>query len=291
MAKYLDQEGVTTLWGKVKELHDLNKDKHINTVKVGSVDAQMSEDTGTGYGQVVELPVTSDLTSAKDTDLVARAALKPMQDSIDALNDILVSKYTTFTLSVSPSTIEKGVDTAVNVTWKAQFNSVNENPTVISVKKGGEEISTDVTKNGTSCWSGQVNASTSFSASATVKGLAKTASASVTAYDPLYFFSSSLAEMTSAEILGISGNNKKVQNGGTITFNKGTLDVPVGEYLWVCVPSSKKLSSCVANDSVPYQFNAATTVSVDGKGDYNCYRLPNAVEGATLSNKYVFVIA
>lgn len=291
MSKFVDEEGVKTLWGQVKELHDLNKDKHINVVKVGDVNAFMTEDSATGYGQVVELPVTKDLTSAQDTDLVAKVALKPMQDSLDALNEVVIANYTKFSMSVSPSTIEKGVATSVNVTWNATFNNAKENPSVISVKKGGEEISNDATKNGTSCWTGEVSDSTSFSANATIKGLAKNASATVNAYHPMYFFASELAEMTSEAILGVTGNNKKIQNGGTITFNKGQLDVPVGQYLWVCVPSGKTLKQCVANDSVPYQFNEATVVMVDGKDNYNCYRLPNAVEGNVLSNKYVFTIA
>lgn len=291
MAKYLDQTGVSTLWGKVEELHDLNKDKHINKVKVGDVDASMTEDSDTGFGQIVSLPVTKDLSSAEDTDLVAKVALKPMQDSIDALNEVVIANYTKFSMSVSPSTIEKGVATPVNVTWNATFNSARENPSVIDVKKGGESISTNTTKNGTSCWTGKVSDTTSFSASATIKGLAKTASATVNAYHPMYFFASELAEMTSEVILAVSGNNKKVQNGGNVTFNKGQLDVPVGQYLWVCVPTGKTLKSCVANDSVPYQFNEATVVDVTGKNNYNCYRLPNAVEGNTLSNKYVFTIA
>lgn len=291
MAKYLDQTGVSTLWGKVEELHDLNKDKHINKVKVGDVDASMTEDSDTGFGQIVSLPVTKDLSSAEDTDLVAKVALKPMQDSIDALNKVVIAKFTNFTVSVNPSTIEKGVATSVNVTWYATFSTGKENPTVINVKKNGKSISTDTTKNGSVCWTGEVSAATSFSASATIKGIAKTALALVNAYHPMYFFASELAEMTSEAILAVSGNNKKVQNGGNVTFNKGQLDVPVGQYLWVCVPTGKTLKSCVANDSVPYQFNEATVVEVTGKDNYNCYRLPNAVEGDTLSNKYVFTIA
>lgn len=278
MAQYLDKEGVTTLWGKVLELDQENKDLHITKVVIGDEEIVPTADESAEYGQKIDLG----------------EVLTPMQDQLADLAETLYANYTKVSLSASGGPIEIGTPKNITLTARCTYNDAAENIKSLSLKRGGAsgtEISTDVGSNGTATYvDNNINATTSYHVTVTsVKGVTKTATASVSAYHPLYFFASPLAEMTSEAILAVSGTGKKLAGAGNQTFSNGQITLNAGDYLWVCVPQPRTLTNCVVNDSVPYSFNAATEVEVTGKTTYNCYRLPNAAE-ATVNQKYVFTI-
>ena len=278
MAQYLDKEGVTTLWGKVLELDQENKDLHITKVVIGDEEIVPSADESSELGQKIDLG----------------SVITPMQDQLADLAETLYANYTTVSLSASGGPIEIGSPKNITLTTRCTYNGAAENIKTLSLKRGGSsgtEISTDVGTGGTATHQDpNINATTSYHVTVTsVKGVTKTASASVQAYHPMYFFASPLAEMTSEAILTVSGTGKKLQGPGNVTFANGQITLNTGDYLWVCVPQPRTLTNCVVNDSVPYSFNAATTVEVTGKTTYNCYRLPNAAE-AIVNQKYLFKI-
>ncbi len=213
------------------------------------------------------------------------------QSDIDDINQVLFTQYTKTAITattVSGSRIfEKGVPTAINVNWYSYFNNILETPTSLLVKQGDTVISTEPKDHG----SKQVTLTegATFSVEATIKGVKKTASATVNAYYPKYFGCHAVdgvsEQITAAIVTGL------VKQDLTNTA-VGSYSIPVAEsnatYVWLCVPDSMSITEVMAGglEFDLYQetpnVNMAFEVNVNGVV-YKCYRSKNKPNAGTIN--------
>lgn len=185
------------------------------------------------------------------------------QADVDEINQILFTQYTALTMSRTPASFEKGVETAVTLNWSTKFNNQEITPDSIEVKKGSTVLTTDKTLK---TIGDNVSDTQAYSMTAVIKGITKTASVTVNAYYPMYFGASAKDALVSADVLALTKQPIKSSPAGNVT-----VEVGANEYLWLCVPSTMTINS-VKSGGFDVPMAAPVTVAVDGKGDYKCYR-------------------
>lgn len=185
------------------------------------------------------------------------------QADVDEINQILFTQYTALTMSRTPVSFEKGVETAVTLNWSTKFNNQEVTPDSIEVKKGSTVLTTDKTLK---TIGDNISDTQAYSMTAVIKGITKTASVTVNAYYPMYFGASAKDALTSADVLALTKQPIKSSPAGNVT-----VEVGANEYLWLCVPSTMTINS-VKSGGFDVPMAAPVTVAVDGKGDYKCYR-------------------
>ncbi len=191
--------------------------------------------------------------------------------ALNEINDVLFSQYTALTFSRTPSVIERGVNTKVTLTWNPTFNGAYEKPSALTVKKGGTTLTTDTSLKTIQDTAG-ITETTTYSIEATIKGIKKTASATVNAYYPMYFGGSASEEITSEELLALTKQSIKSSPAGQVT-----IPLTTGQYLWLCVPEGMSINGVGILNSSPVGLIAPVTVSVPNKGNYRCYRSDSAM--------------
>mgnify|MGYP007072982062 CR=1 FL=1 len=185
------------------------------------------------------------------------------QADVDEINQILFTQYTALTMSRTPASFEKGVETAVTLNWSTKFNNQEVTPDSIEVKKGSTVLTTDKTLK---TIGDNVSDTQAYSMTAVIKGITKTASVTVNAYYPMYFGASAKDALVSADVLALTKQPIKSSPAGNVT-----VEVGANEYLWLCVPSTMTINS-VKSGGFDVPMAAPITVAVDGKGNYKCYR-------------------
>lgn len=185
------------------------------------------------------------------------------QADVDEINQILFTQYTALTMSRTPASFEKGVETAVTLNWSTKFNNQEVTPDSIEVKKGSTVLTTDKTLK---TIGDNVSDTQAYSMTAVIKGITKTASVTVNAYYPMYFGASAKDALVSADVLALTKQPIKSSPAGNVT-----VEVGANEYLWLCVPSTMTINS-VKSEGFGVPMAAPVTVAVDGKGNYKCYR-------------------
>lgn len=185
------------------------------------------------------------------------------QADVDEINQILFTQYTALTMSRTPASFEKGVETAVTLNWSTKFNNQEITPDSIEVKKGSTVLTTDKTLK---TIGDNVSDTQAYSMTAVIKGITKTASVTVNAYYPMYFGASAKDALVSADVLALTKQPIKSSPAGNVT-----VEVGANEYLWLCVPSTMTINS-VKSGGFDVPMAAPVTVAVDGKGNYKCYR-------------------
>jgi hypothetical protein len=185
------------------------------------------------------------------------------QADVDDINQILFTQYTALSMSRTPTSFEKGVETEVTLNWSTKFNNQEVTPDSIEVKKGSTVLTTDKTLK---TIGDNVSDTQAYSMTAVIKGITKTASVTVNAYYPMYFGASAKDALASADVLALTKQPIKSSPAGNVT-----VEVGANEYLWLCVPSTMTINS-VKSGGFDVPMAAPVTVAVDGKGDYKCYR-------------------
>lgn len=196
------------------------------------------------------------------------------QADVDEINQILFTQYTALTMSRTPASFEKGVETAVTLNWSTKFNNQEVTPDSIEVKKGSTVLTTDKTLK---TIGDNVSDTQAYSMTAVIKGITKTASVTVNAYYPMYFGASAKDALVSADVLALTKQPIKSSPAGNVT-----VEVGANEYLWLCVPSTMTINS-VKSGGFDVPMAAPVTVAVDGKGDYKCYRSAGPFAEGTFS--------
>lgn len=189
----------------------------------------------------------------------------------------------TISFSVSPSaTFVKGTSTAFTLTLTCKFDGKNVDADALpTMEAAGQSVT--VTKKSTGVYTGTVNASstTKFDASATVKGVSRSASQTVSAYNQILYGVSSYetAPVSDASEMAkflAQVNNKKLQanSNGTYTFTF-TEDKPYG---YILIPSDVTISDSLAKHLVgkdgPLPVNFVKQADATGTGvTYSVYRM------------------
>ena len=236
----------------------------------GQVLAKNSEEDGdVGWVDLAAVSVeyAQESGSRKDIAMSQYAVTKALNE----INDVLFSQYTALTFSRTPSVIERGVNTVVTLTWNTTFNGAYEKPSALTVKKGATTLTTDTSLKTIQDTAG-ITETTTYSIEATIKGITKTASATVNAYYPMYFGGSASEEITSEELLALTKQSIKSSPAGQVT-----IPLTTGQYLWLCVPEGMSINGVGILNSSPVGLIAPVTVSVPNKGNYRCYRSDSAM--------------
>lgn len=209
---------------------------------------------------------------------------KEITDRTEGDNSIWEVLYDQFIqisgFGVSPTIIEKGVATDINISGRFLFAGNPLTPDTLTLKMNDKVISNQPVNNlsGTKDTLTTTNDRITYSVSITAHGVTKNASAIVSAYYPCYFGHTTKTIIVGTDVLSFSKQSIKSSPNGTYSMS----DISQGEYVWLCIPSNFNINSVTSSGfSVPME--AAISVPVEGKGNYKCYRTSSSLVAGTFN--------
>lgn len=209
---------------------------------------------------------------------------KEITDRTEGDNSIWEVLYDQFIqisgFGVSPTIIEKGVATDINISGRFLFVGNPLTPDTLTLKMNDHVISNRPVNNlsGTKDTLTTTNDRITYSVSITAHGVTKNASATVSAYYPCYFGHTTKTIIVGTDVLSFSKQSIKSSPNGTYSMS----DISQGEYVWLCIPSNFNINSVTSSGfSVPME--AAISVPVEGKGNYKCYRTSSSLVAGTFN--------
>lgn len=209
---------------------------------------------------------------------------KEITDRTEGDNSIWEVLYDQFIqisgFGVSPTIIEKGVATDINISGRFLFAGNPLTPDTLTLKMNDKVISNQPVNNlsGTKDTLTTTNDRITYSVSITARGVTKNASATVSTYYPCYFGHTTKTIIVGTDVLSFSKQSIKSSPNGTYSMS----DISQGEYAWLCVPSNFNINSVTSSGfSVPME--AAISVPVEGKGNYKCYRTSSSLVAGTFN--------
>ena len=248
----------------------------------------------------VSAPRIASEIDSDDTQFVIRSlhdnATKWLHDEISdnkaaiADNFNLIAKlHASHGVSVSPSTIEKGVKTNISISnFYFRLGSDTMTPDGAVTTTGGSFDS--ILNTGGTVTVEDVSDTTSFSYKIIHLGKEFTGSRTVSAYYPMYFGSSTIETLTSSNLNSIftspgSGNSVGVfAKQGIKSSPTGTYNVTVtqGNFIYLIVPTGMTINT-VKSGGFDVPMNPVQQVSGTDKGTYNVYRSASQVNGGTVT--------
>lgn len=209
---------------------------------------------------------------------------KEITDRIEGDNSIWEVLYDQFIqisgFGVSPTIIEKGVATDINISGRFLFTGNPLTPDTLTLKMNDHVISNQPVNNlsGTKDTLTTTSDRITYSVSITAHGVTKNASATVSTYYPCYFGHTTKTIIVGTDVLSFSKQSIKSSPNGTYSMS----DISQGEYVWLCIPSNFNINSVTSSGfSVPME--AAISVPVEGKGNYKCYRTSSSLVAGTFN--------
>lgn len=209
---------------------------------------------------------------------------KEITDRTEGDNSIWEVLYDQFIqisgFGVSPTIIEKGVATDINISGRFLFAGNPLTPDTLTLKMNDHVISNQPVNNlsGTKDTLTTTNDRITYSVSITAHGATKNASATVSTYYPCYFGHTTKTIIVGTDVLSFSKQSIKSSPNGTYSMS----DISQGEYVWLCIPSNFNINSVTSSGfSVPME--AAISVPVEGKGNYKCYRTSSSLVAGTFN--------
>lgn len=209
---------------------------------------------------------------------------KEITDRTEGDNSIWEVLYDQFIqisgFGVSPTIIEKGVSTDINISGRFLFAGNPLTPDTLTLKMNDKVISNRPVNNlsGTKDTLTTTNDRITYSVSITAHGVTKNASATVSTYYPCYFGHTTKTIIVGTDVLSFSKQSIKSSPNGTYSMS----DISQGEYVWLCIPSNFNINSVTSSGfSVPME--AAISVPVEGKGNYKCYRTSSSLVAGTFN--------
>lgn len=209
---------------------------------------------------------------------------KEITDRTEGDNSIWEVLYDQFIqisgFGVSPTIIEKGVATDINISGRFLFAGNPLTPDTLTLKMNDKVISNQPVNNlsGTKDTLTTTNDRITYSVSITAHGVTKNASATVSTYYPCYFGHTTKTIIVGTDVLSFSKQSIKSSPNGTYSMS----DISQGEYVWLCIPSNFNINRVTSSGfSVPME--AAISVPVEGKGNYKCYRTSSSLVAGTFN--------
>ena len=209
---------------------------------------------------------------------------KEITDRTEGDNSIWEVLYDQFIqisgFGVSPTIIEKGVSTDINISGRFLFAGNPLTPDTLTLKMNDKVIGNQPVNNlsGTKDTLTTTNDRITYSVSITAHGVTKNASATVSTYYPCYFGHTIKTIIVGTDVLSFSKQSIKSSPNGTYSMS----DISQGEYVWLCIPSNFNINSVTSSGfSVPME--AAISVPVEGKGNYKCYRTSSSLVAGTFN--------
>lgn len=234
-----------------------------------------------------EARIEADKQLQSNIDTVTGNLNKEIADRIENDNSIWEVLYNQFVqiseFGVSPTIVEKGVATTININGRFLFAGKPVTPDTLILKRGDALLSDRPVDNlsGTKDTLNTNDDTTTYSLSITAHGVTRNTSAIVSAYYPCYFGHTTKTIIVGTDVLSFSKQSIKSRPNGTYSMS----DISQGEYVWLCIPSNFNINSVTSSGfSVPME--AAISVPVEGKGNYKCYR----TSGSLVAGTFNFVI-
>lgn len=194
-----------------------------------------------------------------------------VNDKLSDINKVLYNQHSQVTLSGSPTIIEKGINTKINLSWNYKYNGVEVTPTSMQLKSGNTVLES-VNKT----YTDTISTSKTYQVTAVNEGITKTSNiVAVSAYYPMYFGEGSeVFDRTSI----ITASNKRPiasnpRGDVSITFTGG-------QYLWLCVPSEMNINKVTSSGfAVPMEEPVNQTINES----YKCYRSTDTINEGTVN--------
>lgn len=231
-----------------------------------------------------EARIEADKQLQSNIDTVTGNLNKEIADRIENDNSIWEVLYNQFVqiseFGVSPTIVEKGVATTININGRFLFAGEPVTPDTLILKRGDALLSDRPVDNlsGTKDTLNTNDDTTTYSLSITAHGVTRNTSAIVSAYYPCYFGHTTKTIIVGTDVLSFSKQSIKSSPNGTYSMS----DISQGEYVWLCVPSNFNINSVTSSGfSVP--MDAAISVPVEGKGNYKCYRTSSSLVAGTFN--------
>lgn len=231
-----------------------------------------------------EARIEADKQLQSNIDTVTGNLNKEIADRIENDNSIWEVLYNQFVqvseFGVSPTIVEKGVATTININGRFLFASEPVTPDTLILKRGDALLSDRPVDNlsGTKDTLNTNDDTTTYSLSITAHGVTRNTSAIVSAYYPCYFGHTTKTIIVGTDVLSFSKQSIKSSPNGTYSMS----DISQGEYVWLCIPSNFNINSVTSSRfSVPME--AAISVPVEGKGNYKCYRTSSSLVAGTFN--------
>lgn len=231
-----------------------------------------------------EARIEADKQLQSNIDTVTGNLNKEIADRIENDNSIWEVLYDQFIqisgFGVSPTIIEKGVATDINISGRFLFAGNPLTPDTLTLKMNDHVISNQPVNNlsGTKDTLTTTSDRITYSVSITAHGVTKNASATVSTYYPCYFGHTTKTIIVGTDVLSFSKQSIKSSPNGTYSMS----DISQGEYVWLCIPSNFNINSVTSSGfSVPME--AAISVPVEGKGNYKCYRTSSSLVAGTFN--------
>lgn len=209
---------------------------------------------------------------------------KEITDRTEGDNSIWEVLYDQFIqisgFGVSPTIIEKGVATDINISGRFLFAGSPLTPDTLTLKMNNKVISNQPVNNlsGTKDTLTTISDRITYSVSITAHGVTKNASATVSTYYPCYFGHTTKTIIVGTDVLSFSKQSIKSSPNGTYSMS----DISQGEYVWLCVPLNFNINSVTSSGfSVPME--ESISVPVEGKGNYKCYRTSSSLAAGTFN--------
>lgn len=231
-----------------------------------------------------EARIEADKQLQSNIDTVTGNLNKEIADRIENDNSIWEVLYNQFVqiseFGVSPTIVEKGVATTININGRFLFAGEPVTPDTLILKRGDALLSDRPVDNlsGTKDTLNTNDDTTTYSLSITAHGVTRNTSAIVSAYYPCYFGHTTKTIIVGTDVLSFSKQSIKSSPNGTYNMS----DISQGEYVWLCIPSNFNINSVTSSGfSVPME--AAISVPVEGKGNYKCYRTSSSLVAGTFN--------
>lgn len=231
-----------------------------------------------------EARIEADKQLQSNIDTVTGNLNKEIADRIENDNSIWEVLYNQFVqiseFGVSPTIVEKGVATTININGRFLFAGEPVTPDTLILKRGDALLSDRPVDNlsGTKDTLNTNDNTTTYSLSITAHGVTRNTSAIVSAYYPCYFGHTTKTIIVGTDVLSFSKQSIKSSPNGTYSMS----DISQGEYVWLCIPSNFNINRVTSSGfSVPME--AAISVPVEGKGNYKCYRTSSSLVAGTFN--------
>lgn len=224
--------------------------------------------SGNGGGSVNLKPI---IDRIEDLEKRYEVDIKTLNDNITEIYSDVCNFHANVSLSANKSIIEKGVTTTVTLTAKSTFgdkfaNTLTVTPNVVLTGL------TNASKTGVA----EISDTTTYKLVGTFNyGVSKTASVTVTAKNPIFYFGSKVDNISYNDI---DYSSKVIKNTPT-----GSYTIRLSEnlmYFYICVPSEMSINKITLNGfDIP--MNAPQTIAIPNKGNYKYYRSINTNDAGT----------
>lgn len=199
------------------------------------------------------------------------ANFNSVNSKLQDINNVLYKQHASVILNVSPTIIEKGINTTITLNWKYMYNDIETAPTTMQLKSGDTVLeATDKT------YKDIINNNKSYYVTTVNKGITKTSNTiMVNAYYPMYFGQGS-STFNQTEIITASNKMPIASNprcSVSITFTGG-------KYLWLCIPNTMNINKVTSSGfTVPMEAPVTQTINES----YKCYRSTDTINKGTVN--------